>query len=84
MAIYVDPLHEFAKVLGYKGQHASQAARVGARHGHLWCHLFSDSADCEELHAFARLLGMKREWFQRDHYDSCLSGSFPIKGLANE
>lgn len=69
MAIYVDPIHTLAKQLGYKGEHADQAARVGDRHNHQWCHLFADKADCEELHAFARRLGLKREWFQKDHYD---------------
>lgn len=36
------------------------------------CHLTSDCSD-EELHAFAELLGLKREWFQphrvMNHYD---------------
>lgn len=35
------------------------------------CHLYADSA--EELHAMARMIGMKRQWFQNDdrlpHYD---------------
>jgi hypothetical protein len=26
-----------------------------------------------ELHAFARRLGLRREWFDRDHYDVCKS-----------
>jgi predicted kinase len=33
-----------------------------------WCHMTTD-ADFEELHAFAARLGLKRAWFQRDHYD---------------
>ncbi len=37
------------------------------------CHLFTDSVDLEELHAFAERLGMKRAWFQphriAPHYD---------------
>jgi hypothetical protein len=45
----------------------AQAKRTGARNGHLWCHLMADSL--EELHAFAARLGLKREWFQGDHYD---------------
>lgn len=36
------------------------------------CHLTSDACDAE-LHAFAALLGLKREWFQphrvANHYD---------------
>lgn len=41
--------------------------------GKLWCHLFSD--DLEQLHAFARRLGLQRSWFQEPpraswrHYD---------------
>ena len=33
------------------------------------CHLFADSID--ELHEFARAIGLKREWFQKGfpHYD---------------
>ena len=37
------------------------------------CHMFTDSADIEGLHAFTARLGMKREWFQphaiAPHYD---------------
>ena len=36
--------------------------------GELWAHLVSD-ADYDELHAFAARLGLRREWFQGDHYD---------------
>lgn len=36
-----------------------------------WCHLFAD--DVDELHAFAKRLGLQRSWFQNDerlpHYD---------------
>lgn len=67
--VYVDPLHTFAKAIGYRGEHAEQAARVGARHGHQWCHLFADKADCPELHAMAKRIGLLTEWFQGDHYD---------------
>lgn len=39
--------------------------------GQLWCHLLADSL--EELHAFAKSIGLKREWFQGHtkypHYD---------------
>ena len=48
-----------------------QANRVGRRHGHRWCHMWSD--DVEALHAMARRIGMRREWFQDrpgfPHYD---------------
>lgn len=33
-----------------------------------WCHMVSDESE-EELHAFAEELGLKREWYQGDHYD---------------
>lgn len=40
----------------------------------LWCHLVADSLD--ELHSFARELGLKRTWFQASasypHYDVTL------------
>jgi hypothetical protein len=36
--------------------------------GHLWSHLASD-ASYDELHAFARSLGIPERGFDRDHYD---------------
>lgn len=36
------------------------------------CHLFCDHWDTEELHKFAKAIGLKREWFQDikvPHYD---------------
>lgn len=36
--------------------------------GRRWAHLTSDS-DFAELHAFASRMGLRREWFQGDHYD---------------
>lgn len=48
-----------------------QAHRVGARNGHQWCHMWSE--DLDALHAMAKKIGMKREWFQPHrhlpHYD---------------
>lgn len=64
MACYVDPL--FRSV-----SREPQAKRVGARHDHMWCHLWADSE--EELHTMAQRLGMRRSWFQNrpgfPHYD---------------
>lgn len=37
-------------------------------HGRLWSHLASD-ASFEELHVFARALGIPPRGFDRDHYD---------------
>ena len=39
-----------------------------AGHGRLWSHLASD-ASYDELHAFARRLGIPERGFDRDHYD---------------
>jgi predicted kinase len=33
-----------------------------------WCHMATDGS-FDELHAFAARLGLRRPWFQRDHYD---------------
>ena len=33
-----------------------------------WCHLATDGS-FDELHAFAARLGLRRAWFQGDHYD---------------
>ena len=39
-----------------------------AGHGRLWSHLASDSS-YDELHAFARAMGVPERGFDRDHYD---------------
>lgn len=36
--------------------------------GRRWSHLASDTG-YDELHDFAAQLGLRREWFQGDHYD---------------
>ena len=61
MTIYVDDMR--------------MRAKVGRING-IWSHLVSDSLDPQELHRFAQMCGLKREWFQhdprfphRDHYD---------------
>ncbi len=41
---------------------------IWPRRGRLFAHLVSDHS-YEELHAFARSLGLKRAWFEGDHYD---------------
>jgi len=65
--VYVDGLIAWGD--RYKGAQAEQARRVGCRNGHRWCHMFTDEADCAELHRMARKIGLRREWFQGDHYD---------------
>ena len=39
-----------------------------AGHGRLWSHLASDTS-YDELHVFARELGVPERGFDRDHYD---------------
>jgi hypothetical protein len=53
MAILVDELRE------YPGVELPFTA---------WCHMTTDGP-FEELHEFAARLGLRRAWFQRDHYD---------------
>lgn len=52
MAVYVDPVRE------YGGSREFRWPRS--------CHMYADTL--EELHAMARAIGMRREWFQ-DHRD---------------
>jgi len=68
MTVYVDPLITWAADV-YRGKDAGQAKRVGGRNGHQWCHLFADEKDSTELHAIASHIGMRRQWFQGNHYD---------------
>jgi len=60
--VYVD------SVSFYSGKMISQVAR---KHGHKWSHMFAD--EIEELHVFARGLGLRRSYFQDKpgfpHYD---------------
>lgn len=53
------------------------------------CHLFSDYGDLDELHEFAKSIGLKREWFQDrgfPHYDltrrkrelAVMKGAMPV------
>jgi predicted kinase len=53
MAIFVDELRE------YPGVELPFS---------VWCHMTTDGSFAE-LHAFAARLGLRRAWFQRDHYD---------------
>ena len=66
--IYVDDLQAHP-LSAYRDR---QAARVGARNGRRWCHLYADTG--EELHAFAARVGLSRSWGQLSrggtpHYD---------------
>lgn len=65
--VYVDELFSWPVRL----TKTIQARRVAARNGGRWCHMWSE--DLEALHAMARRIGMKREWFQNKqdfpHYD---------------
>jgi hypothetical protein len=66
MPAYVDQLVQHG-LASYRGDGSAQAARVGSRNGHRWCHLIADTD--EELHALATRIGLKRAWFQGNHYD---------------
>lgn len=59
MTVYVDAMRNWNKRIGYAGPY--------------WAHMIADNL--EELHAMANLIGLKRSWFERDHYDI---GSFRI------
>lgn len=62
MSAYVDVL------MTHASEHVGPAARrTSERNGHRWCHMIADTED--ELHALARRIGLKRAWFQADHYD---------------
>lgn len=52
----------------YHGPYKEQARRVGARNGHLWCHM-SSTGSLEELDTFAKRIGMRPAWRDGDHYD---------------
>jgi hypothetical protein len=69
--VYVDKLFAVPDE-AYHGAGAGQAQRVGAKHGHRWCHMWTDGP-IQELHVFAAKLGMRRAWFQDHgwlpHYD---------------
>lgn len=68
MTVYVDPIFTWTED-AYRGKDAAQAKRVGGRNGHQWCHMFTDEKDCPELHTMAYNIGLRRNWFQGDHYD---------------
>jgi hypothetical protein len=34
-----------------------------------WSHMVTDADSFDELHAMAERIGLRREWFQGDHYD---------------
>jgi hypothetical protein len=57
MSVYVDPLYEHGGSKSFRWK--------------VSCHMFADTLD--ELHAMAKAIGMRREWFQDKpgfpHYD---------------
>ena len=61
--IYVDDLQKWSPST-YRNP---QAAHVGARNGHQWCHMTADTL--AELHEMAARIGLRRAWFQGNHYD---------------
>lgn len=67
MTVYVDALRQYrADLVDH------ETRRAGARHGHRWAHMLAMPDDVEALHALARRIGLRREWFQdagTPHYD---------------
>ena len=61
MTIYIDDIKNYSII-------KSKAKRFGVN----WCHLWTDN-NVEELHKFAKNIGLKKEWFQNKinfpHYD---------------
>ena len=49
----------------------------------VWCHMASDGS-FDELHEFAARLGLRRAWFQRDHYDLPAHGRAAAVALGAE
>jgi predicted kinase len=49
----------------------------------VWCHMATDGT-FEELHEFAARLGLRRAWFQRDHYDLPAHGRTAAVALGAE
>jgi hypothetical protein len=62
--IYVDDSRKYPEQLGTVPNPNPAAA---------WCHLWTDPGNEAELHALAKRMGMRREWFQNKrrfpHYD---------------
>ena len=61
VSVYVDELRQWPE---------EAIATAARKHGQLWAHLFADTED--ELHAMADAIGIKRKWYQGDHYDICM------------
>ncbi len=68
MAILVDELREYPGV---------------ALPFTVWCHMATDGS-FDELHEFAARLGLRRAWFQRDHYDLPAHGRAAAVALGAE
>src|SRR5215207_1903210 len=49
----------------------------------VWCHMATDGS-FDELHEFAARLGLRRAWFQRDHYDLPAHGRAAAVALGAE
>lgn len=64
MSVYVDTPCAFPS-------REPEARRVGAKHGHRWCHMIADTP--EELLAMAKRIGLRPEWIQGEpnlpHFD---------------
>lgn len=84
MAIYVDPLRTYPTSM--------IPPKVLKKYGRQWCHMMTDGTS-DELHTFARRLGLQQSWVQKDgkpdeHYDltpakrkqAIALGAIPVSG----
>ena len=66
MSVYVDEIFVLIS-------NDPRARALGAKHGHRWCHLWTDPGSEMELHRVARALTLRGAWFQDKpgfpHYD---------------
>jgi hypothetical protein len=69
--IMVDPARRYPAEM-FKGR-----ARI--HRNKVWCHMTSDTSE-EELHEFAAEVGLKYEWFQKNHYD--LTGGMRARAIS--
>ena len=59
MSVYVD------RAICYPEEPTGYVGRP--RHTAMWAHMIADTET--ELHSMAQRIGLRREWFQGDHYD---------------
>ena len=64
MVVFVDSLIEYPEAW------LEKRGIPSAKRNRHWCHMFvTEPDDVDLLHEMAETIGLKREWFQGDHYD---------------